>query len=231
MAQETVGPDADQRRQWLATLTSLLAIRDTAEQLAASAALSAAQHGADYPEIGDAAGMSRQGARRKWPGLAGLADRRQRELGWWNARGDQFLKCARAVLAAVDGQDGLPWAENLRARLDDVDDSELGMILVDAHAVALNAAPPADPDAARSIGLLAALTADAYATTNGHSSLVTRTTQSCALCSAAAIVVLLVDREQLPFCHEHAISSLRDPHNRIMAAYRPEVALEVMASL
>jgi hypothetical protein len=66
-------PDADLRQMWLAALTSLLAIRDSAEQLAGSAALSAAQRGADYPAIGDAAGMTRQGARRKWPGLAGLS--------------------------------------------------------------------------------------------------------------------------------------------------------------
>ena len=91
--------DADLREMWLAALTSLLAIRDSAEQLAASAALSAAQRGADYPAIGEAAGMTRQGARRKWPGLAGLSDERQRKLAWWASRGDQFARCARAVLA------------------------------------------------------------------------------------------------------------------------------------
>src|SRR3979409_1291583 len=64
-------PDADLRQMWLTSLTALLAIRDSAEQLAASAALSAAERGADYPAIGHAAGMTRQGARRKWPGLAG----------------------------------------------------------------------------------------------------------------------------------------------------------------
>ena len=41
-------PDADLRHMWLAALTSLLAIRDSAEQLAASAALSAAQRGGDF---------------------------------------------------------------------------------------------------------------------------------------------------------------------------------------
>ena len=85
-------PDVDLRQMWLAKLASLLAIRDTAEQLAASAALSAAQRGADYPAIGDAAGMTRQGARRKWPGLAGLSDERQRKLAWWDSRGDQFAR-------------------------------------------------------------------------------------------------------------------------------------------
>jgi hypothetical protein len=51
-------PDVDLRQMWLTALTSLLAIRDSAEQLAASAALSAAQRGADYPAIGEAAGMT-----------------------------------------------------------------------------------------------------------------------------------------------------------------------------
>ncbi|HTI20630.1 MAG TPA: hypothetical protein VL652_06535 [Kutzneria sp.] len=63
------GADGDQREHWLAVLTTLLAVRDSAEQLAATAARKAADHGADYPEIGAAAGMTRQGARRKWPGL------------------------------------------------------------------------------------------------------------------------------------------------------------------
>ena len=83
-------PDVDLRQMLLTAVTSLLAIRDSAEQLAASAALSAAQRGADYPAIGEAAGMTRQGARRKWPGLAGLSDERQRKLAWWASRGDQL---------------------------------------------------------------------------------------------------------------------------------------------
>ena len=111
-------PDADLRQMWLAALTSLLAIRDSAEQLAASAALSAAQRGADYPAIGEAAGMTRQGARRKWPGLAGLSDERQRKLTWWASRGDEFTRCARAVLAALP--EG-PRPAALRERLDDID--------------------------------------------------------------------------------------------------------------
>src|SRR5262245_52378734 len=94
-------PDADQRQMWLTALSALLAIRDSAEELAASAALSAAQRGADYPAIGHASGMTRQGARRKWPGLAGLADERQRKLTWWNSHGGQLAQCARAVLAAA----------------------------------------------------------------------------------------------------------------------------------
>jgi hypothetical protein len=61
--------DGDQREHWLAVLTTLLAVRDSAERLAATAARRAAEHGADYPDIGAAAGMTRQGARRKWPGL------------------------------------------------------------------------------------------------------------------------------------------------------------------
>src|SRR5215469_6064622 len=143
--------DADLREMWLAALTSLLAIRDSAEQLAASAALSAAQRGADYPAIGAAAGMTRQGARRKWPGLAGLSDERQRKLAWWASRGDQFTRCARAVLAtSADG----PHLAALRDRLDDIGQASpaqrtdaFDMALVDAAAIA-GAPAPADPAAA-----------------------------------------------------------------------------------
>lgn len=179
-------PDAQPRQLWLATLTSLMAIRDSAEQLAASAALSAAQHGADYPAIGAAAGMTRQGARRKWPGLAGLADQRQRKLTWWNTHAGEFAECVRAVLATAEGRPGLPWLETLRARLAEFEQASTAqrldafdLLLVDAYAVALNAATPTDPAAAKPIGLLAALTADAYAATNGHSALLSRDGDAC----------------------------------------------------
>jgi hypothetical protein len=39
-------------------------------EVATSAARWAAEHGADYADLGAAAGISRQGARRRWPGLA-----------------------------------------------------------------------------------------------------------------------------------------------------------------
>ncbi|MEU8652570.1 response regulator [Streptomyces sp. NPDC048737] len=44
-------------------------LRHAAERLQRGAALSAARAGAGYPQLGAACGMTRQGARRRWPGL------------------------------------------------------------------------------------------------------------------------------------------------------------------
>jgi hypothetical protein len=230
-------PDADLRHLWLATLTSLLAIRDSAEQLAASAALSAAQRGADYPAIGDAAGMTRQGARRKWPGLAGLGDERQRKLTWWNRHGDQFAQCVRAVLTTAAES---PRLAALRDRLDDIEQASpaqridaLDLALVDAHAVAVGTPTPVEPTAAHASGLLAALTADAYAAMNSHSSLIPRQDLTCATegCRREPIVELWHpdsgDRP-VPACREHAVEALRQQATRIVAAYQPDVALSVL---
>ena len=236
-ARETLGPatEAEPRQLWLAALTSLLAIRDGAEQLAASAALSAAEHGADYPAIGEAAGMTRQGARRKWPGLAGLSDGRQRKVAWWTAHGDQFVDCVRAVLETVGGQVELPWLASLRTRLAEIDEAApaqrldlLDLMLIDAHAVALNAPAPVDP---RPVGLLAALTADSYAATNGHSALISPAAKACGTpdCPAEPVVELLrAGHPAAPACRRHAVDALRHS-SRIVAAYRPEVALSVFA--
>jgi hypothetical protein len=230
--------DADLRQMWLAALTSLLAIRDCAEQLAASAALSAAQRGADYPAIGEAAGMTRQGARRKWPGLAGLSDERQRKLAWWASRGDQFTRCARAVLAtSAEG----PRLGALRERLDDIRQASpaqqtdaFDMALVDAAAVAVGEPAPAGPAAARAYGLLAALTADAYATMSSHSSLLSREDLACGTdgCPREPIVELWrpdFGHRPAPACREHAVQALGQPDARIVAAYQPDVALAVFA--
>lgn len=230
--------DADRRQMWLAALTSLLAIRDSAEQLAASAALSAAQCGADYPAIGEAAGMTRQGARRKWPGLAGLSDERQRKLTWWASRGDQFTRCARAVLAAsADG----PRLAALRERLDDIEQSSpaqridaFDLALVDAAAVAAGAPAPAGPAAAHAYGLLAALTADAYAAMTSRSSLLSRENLACGTdgCPGEPAVELWhpdFGRRPVPACREHAVRALGQPDIRIVAAYQPDVALSVFA--
>ncbi|MDX6389230.1 MAG: hypothetical protein QOJ73_293 [Streptosporangiaceae bacterium] len=231
-------PDADLRQMWLAALASLLAIRDSAEQLAASAALSAAQRGADYPAIGDAAGMTRQGARRKWPGLAGLSDERQRKLRWWYSRGDQFAQCVRAVLAT--SEEG-PRLAALRERLDDIEQASpaqridvFDMALVDAVAVAVGAPAPAEPTAAHASGLLAALTADAYAAMNSHSSLVSREDLACGTddCPAEPIVELWrpdFGHRAVPACREHAVEALGQPATRIVAAYQPDAALSVFA--
>jgi hypothetical protein len=231
-------PDADLRQMWLAALTSLLAIRDSAEQLAASAALSAAQRGADYPAIGEAAGMTRQGARRKWPGLAGLSDERQRKLTWWASRGDQFARCARAVLAtSAEG----PRLAILRERLDDIEQASpaqridaFDMALVDAAAVAAGAPTPADPAAAHAYGLLAALTADAYAAMSSHSSLLSREDLACGTggCPREPIVELWrpdSGGRPAPACREHAVQALGQPDIRIVAAYQQDVALSVFA--
>jgi hypothetical protein len=231
-------PEADLRQMWLAALASLLAIRDSAEQLAASAALSAAQRGADYPAIGDAAGMTRQGARRKWPGLAGLSDERQRKLTWWNNRRDQFAQCVRAVLTTSEEE---PRLAALRDRLDDIEQASparridaFDMALVDAVAVAVGAPTPAEPAAAHARGLLAALTADAYAAMNSHSSLASREDVTCGTdhCPWQPIVELWhpdFGHRAVPACREHAVEALGQLATRIVAAYQPDVALSVFA--
>jgi hypothetical protein len=241
-----IGPDAgpradlaeaELRNMWLAALTSLLAIRDSAEQLAASAALSAAQRGADYPAIGAAAGLTRQGARRKWPGLAGLSDERQRKLTWWNDRGDQFAQCVRAVLAtSADG----PRVAALRERLDDIEQASpaqradaLDMALVDAVAVAVGTPAPADPAAVHARGLLAALAADAYAVMNS-ASLLSHAGLACGTdgCPSGPVVELWhpgLGQQPVPACREHAALALGQPATRIVTAYQPDVALSVFA--
>lgn len=232
-AREMVADSEDERQLWLAALTSLLAIRDSADQLAGSAALSAAQHGADYPAIGDAAGMTRQGARRKWPGLAGLSDERQRKLAWWRRRGDQFAHGVRAVLATSEES---PRLAILRDRLADLERAPsadaLDLALVDAHTVAVGEPAPADPEAAHARGLLAALTADAYTTVN--TPLVTREDLACGSdsCPAKPIVDLWgadLGLHPVPACRVHAVEALGRPDIRIVAAHEPDVALAVFA--
>lgn len=58
-----------QERIHLRQLTALVAIRAAADELANTAASEAARGGANYPAIGEAAGMTRQAARVRWPGL------------------------------------------------------------------------------------------------------------------------------------------------------------------
>ncbi|WP_435972076.1 hypothetical protein [Streptomyces sp. Qhu_M48] len=60
--------------QALTVLHLLEHIHKAAEQLQRAAALTAARAGAGYPQIGDACGMTRQGARRRWPGLFDHSD-------------------------------------------------------------------------------------------------------------------------------------------------------------
>ncbi|MER8097003.1 response regulator [Streptomyces goshikiensis] len=53
----------------LTTLYLLDQLQQAAERLQRGAAVAAARAGAGYPQIGSACGMTRQGARRRWPGL------------------------------------------------------------------------------------------------------------------------------------------------------------------
>ncbi|MGW7432199.1 hypothetical protein ACWGIN_21935 [Streptomyces sp. NPDC054861] len=62
-------PQADGSRQALALLHVLDQVRKAAERLQQNAAADAARAGAGYPELGDACAITRQGARRRWPGL------------------------------------------------------------------------------------------------------------------------------------------------------------------
>jgi hypothetical protein len=53
----------------LANLHALIHLRRAVERQADRAASAAAQAGAGYPQLGQACNISRQGARRRWPGL------------------------------------------------------------------------------------------------------------------------------------------------------------------
>ncbi|MDO0924331.1 hypothetical protein QQY24_02485 [Streptomyces sp. TG1A-8] len=76
LARSTVPPPAgssdetgDARRRALVRLRVLAGVKQAVRHLEDQAALAAAASGAGYPEIGQAMSMSRQGARRRWPGL------------------------------------------------------------------------------------------------------------------------------------------------------------------
>ncbi|MEU9420880.1 response regulator [Streptomyces sp. NPDC051000] len=60
---------ADDPTRALALLNALDHVRQAAERLQRDAAADAARAGAGYPQLGDACGITRQGARRRWPGL------------------------------------------------------------------------------------------------------------------------------------------------------------------
>ncbi|MFJ9041771.1 hypothetical protein ACIRF8_35035 [Streptomyces sp. NPDC102406] len=61
-------PD-DARRPALRRLRVLTHLQNAVKELESIAAREAAAAGAGYPQIGEAAHLSRQGARRRWPGL------------------------------------------------------------------------------------------------------------------------------------------------------------------
>lgn len=66
-------PDVSEREVRLAVLTAGQLLRTVLDDHLDQAAHAAARAGAGYVEIGAAVGMSRQGARRRWPGLADLS--------------------------------------------------------------------------------------------------------------------------------------------------------------
>ncbi|OIK23269.1 hypothetical protein VT52_033415 [Streptomyces malaysiense] len=59
----------ESRRHALLRLRVLSDVKRAVRHLEDQAAHAAAESGAGYPEIGRAVSMSRQGARRRWPGL------------------------------------------------------------------------------------------------------------------------------------------------------------------
>ncbi|MFE9427416.1 hypothetical protein ACFYNO_31100 [Kitasatospora sp. NPDC006697] len=67
--------EAPARADALTRLHALLHLQHAVERLADRAAGEAAAAGAGYPQIGQAFDMSRQGARKRWPGLVGPAAR------------------------------------------------------------------------------------------------------------------------------------------------------------
>ncbi|MBK3575643.1 response regulator [Streptomyces sp. MBT65] len=62
-------PQGDPAASALTLLHLLDQLQRAAERLQRDAAVSAARAGAGYPQIGAACGLTRQGARRRWPGL------------------------------------------------------------------------------------------------------------------------------------------------------------------
>lgn len=66
---DPVTTPGEARRTALVRLRVLGRVKEAVRELEDQAAHAAAAGGAGYPEIGQALGMSRQGARRRWPGL------------------------------------------------------------------------------------------------------------------------------------------------------------------
>ena len=64
-----VREEAQHDGQELAVLHCAGHLREALQRLADTAAQDAASKGAGYPDLGRASGMTRQGARRRWPGI------------------------------------------------------------------------------------------------------------------------------------------------------------------
>ncbi|OPC76531.1 response regulator [Embleya scabrispora] len=69
LTQTPTSPSPDGAARALALLHTLDRVRYATERLQREAAVDAARAGAGYPQIGAACGLTRQGARRRWPGL------------------------------------------------------------------------------------------------------------------------------------------------------------------
>ncbi|MFJ5220883.1 hypothetical protein ACIP98_40255 [Streptomyces sp. NPDC088354] len=63
------GENPPAQAETLAHLHMLVHLKQAIERLEENAAHEAADAGAGYPQIGRASNMTRQGARRRWPGL------------------------------------------------------------------------------------------------------------------------------------------------------------------
>ncbi|WP_327732812.1 response regulator [Streptomyces nojiriensis] len=74
LQKDLTDPVADGRARALARVHVLEQLQQAAGRLQRDAALDAARAGAGYPQIGRACGMTRQGARRRWPGLFNHTD-------------------------------------------------------------------------------------------------------------------------------------------------------------
>ncbi len=71
------GPDGTRLKSHLAMIALSEQVRRVAERIAASSAEEAVRLGAGYPDLGEAAGISRQAARKRWPGLEPTGRRRR----------------------------------------------------------------------------------------------------------------------------------------------------------
>ncbi|MFJ4715517.1 response regulator [Streptomyces sp. NPDC088785] len=69
LPEASASPADDAAARALAALYLLSHVQQAAERLQQTAAENAARAGAGYPQIGEACGLTRQGARRRWPGL------------------------------------------------------------------------------------------------------------------------------------------------------------------
>jgi hypothetical protein len=78
----TTVDEAARRREHLSRITVGEQVRVLAAELMARSADDAARYGAGYPELGEAVGVSRQAARKRWPSLPVAAGGRRWARSW-----------------------------------------------------------------------------------------------------------------------------------------------------